>query len=123
MMREVHRVFVAIDLDRFVDAVLFVCVVRIAARIDGPHVPFSFTVNDPFCGNLASAAPLRNPEGKHTRFIRVFHTRHGTNQWQPVRGIGNRSVDDATDAGRAKQWNARHGVFHIPFEAFEIIGV
>ena len=92
---EVHGVFVAVDFHAFRHAVVVICVVGVAARIDGPHIPFCCTIDDPFGHDLASTAALGDAEGKDTGLEGIINTRHRADQWEAIGGIRDRAVDDA----------------------------
>ena len=94
-MGEVHGVFVAIDLHRLLIAVILIGVVRVAPRIDRPHVPLGLTLGDPFGQNLTGAATLRDAKGKHAGLKGIRHARHRPDQWQTVGRVGDRAIDDA----------------------------
>ena len=92
---EVHGVFIAVDFHAFGHAIFVVGVIRVAARIDGPHVPFCCAINDPFGHDLASTAALGDAEGKDTSLEGIINTRHRADQWEAIWGIRDRAVDDA----------------------------
>ena len=122
-MGEMHGVFVAINLHRFLIAVILIGVIGIAARIGGPHVPFRLPFGDPFGQNLARTTALGDAEGEDAGLIGIGHTRHGTDQGQAVGGVRNGAVDHAVHADGAEDRDASHGVFDIPFEAFQIVWI
>src|SRR6056297_4283479 len=61
---EMHRVFMAVDLEPLGDAVVGIGVIGVAARVAGPHVPFGGAFGDPFGQHLAGAAALGDAEGE-----------------------------------------------------------
>jgi hypothetical protein len=63
-MREMHAVFVAIDLHALGDAIVLVGEVGEAARVAGPHVPLGLALGHPFGQHLAGAAALAMPKVK-----------------------------------------------------------
>ena len=123
VMREVHGILVAVDLDALGDGVVPVCVVGEAARVAGPHVPFGGALDHPLGEHLAGAARLGDAEGEDAGLEGVRHARHRTDQGIAVRRIGDRSVDGPADAALGEQRHPRHGVLDVPREAFEVLGV
>ena len=118
-----HRIFVAVHLDRFLIRIILIGIIGIAARVRRPHVPFSLTLNYPFGQHFAGTAPLSNSKGKDTCFEGIRDTGHGSQQGQPVGCIGDRTIDHAPDPGGAQYRYPRHRVFDIPFKAFQVVGV
>ena len=97
VMREVHRVFVAVGLQRFRKAVIVIGVIGVTTRIDGPHVIFCFAVHDPFRQDLTRATTLSDAESEGMAFKRIRTTRHWADHRQAIRGIGDRSVNVTLD--------------------------
>ena len=98
-------------------------VIGIAARIAGPHIPFCLSLGHPFSKHFARAAPLGDAKGKDTGLKGIGHTRHGPDEGQAIRCIGNRAIDDLGHAPFAKDWHTRQSVFDIPFQPVQIIGI
>ena len=71
-MGKMHRIFVAVGLERFGQTELMVGMGGVAAGIDRPHVPFGFAFGDPFSEDLAGPAALNNAEGERMGFKGVF---------------------------------------------------
>ena len=120
-MREVHGIFMAINLHALFDTVVLILKAGKAARIARPHIPFGRPLGDPFGQHLARPARLADAKGKDTSLKRIWHTRHRPKQRQPIGRIGNRAIDHARNTGRAKNWHPCARIFNIPFQPFQIV--
>ncbi len=122
-MRKMHRIFMAIGLKRLGEGKVVICIGSKAARVDIPHVPLRLTRHDPFGHNLARAAALRDAEGKAMRLKGIRHAGHRAEHRQAIRRIGDRPVDHPPHTALAQKRHPRHGVFDIPFQPVQIVGV
>ena len=123
VMREMHRIFMAIGLKRLGEGKVVIGIGGVAARVDIPHVPLRFALRDPFGHHFARTAPLRDPEGKTMRLKGVRDARHRAEHRQAIGRIGDRPVDDPSDAALAQERHPPHRVFDIPFQPVQIVGV
>ena len=121
MLREMHGVFVAVNFHGFAVTIILISVIRVTARIDGPHIPLGFALSDPFSHHLARTTTLGDAKGKHAGFISIRHAGHWAHQRQTIRRIWNRAVDHTPNATGAKKRDTRHRILNIPFETFKII--
>ena len=123
VVREVHGVFVTVDLHALLVGMVLVGVSREAARVAAPHVPFRAAFDDPFGEHLAGTARLGDAEGEDAGFVSVRHARHRTDERVAVRRVGDRPVDDLVDAGGTENRHPFHRILDIPFEPVEIVRI
>ena len=104
VVREVHRVLVAVDLDGLREGVVLVGVVHEPARIAAPHVP---TRSPPSTTHSASTLPAPPacaiPKVKTHASNAGRNPRHRPDERVAVRGVGDRAVDDPAYPALAEQ--------------------
>ena len=123
MVREVHRVLVAVDFDGLRDRMVLVGVAGEPARVAGPHVPLGPAVHHPLREHLAGAPRLRDPEAEDARLEGVRDPRHRPDERVAVRGIGDRAVDDPAHPALPEQGHPRDRVLHVPLQPVEVVGI
>ena len=121
MPREMHGVFVAVDLPGLGEAVVGIGVPGETARIAGPHVPFGGALGHPFGKHLAGPARLSDPEGEDAGLERVRDARHRPDQRVAVGRVGDRTVDDFGQPGLGQNGHAPDGVGDVRLQPVEIV--
>ena len=96
---------------------------RVAARIDGPHIQFGLTMDDPLGQVLARTATLGNAEGERVPLERIRAAGHGSHHGQTIGRVGNGPVDVAADTCLAQQGQACHRVLDVELQPFQIVRV
>ena len=122
-MRIGDRIFVLIELDRLGDDVGLGRVIGVAARIEGPEIPFRLAVDDPFRERLAGAAGLSDAEREAAALEEIRQPVRRADIGIAVGRIGDRPVDDALHADRAEDRHARDRRLDIALQPVEIVGI
>ena len=119
---KMHRIFMAIGLDRLGLAIGGIGVIGKPAGITRPHIPFGLPGSDPFRQHLARTPGLGDAKGKHTSLECIPDPRHRADQGQAIGGIGDRAIDHLAHPGLGQNGHAGHRILHIPFQPLQIVG-
>ena len=122
-MWKMHSIFVTINFYRLTITVILISIISEPTWIDGPHIPLSFALSDPFRQHLASTTALSDTKGKNTAFVCVFYAWHWTYQGQAIRRIRNWAIYHPTNPLRAQNWNTGHGILNIPLQPLQIVRI
>ena len=122
-MRKMHPILMTINFLAFFNTIFLVSKIGKTSGVTGPHIPFSCSLCNPFCQDLARSSTLGNAKSKHTGFECISHAWHRAYKWIPIRSIRNWSVYYFRYPRFSKKRDSFHRVFHIPFQSLKVIWV
>ena len=122
-MREVYRIFMRIDFYRLGLGIGRINMICKAAWVYSPAICLCLAFDNPFRHQLASPASLYDAKGKYTGFKGIFNARHRPDKRQSIWRVGNRAIYNTGDTCCAKYRHTCTGIFNIPFQPFQIIGI
>ena len=114
-------IFVLVGFDRLGRSELGVRVLKVAARIQRPHVPFGVPVRYPFGNDLACTTGLGNAKSERGAVVEARQPRRRTNQRVAIGRVRDGAVDDALDANATELRHAQARVFDVLLEAVRVV--